>query len=113
MLYDDRNIRLDQARVVGAVRDRFGVLEQVEAGMSSPACGDCQVVASEGLAIDEEDRDLDVRLFRGNGQGADSLVAHELGFGRMAPAGDVALCDRPAPASDRLVHGLLLGWGKL
>src|SRR5690625_5442849 len=95
MLYDDRNIRLDQARVVGAVRDRFGVLELVEADMSSPACGYRQVVGSDGLAIGEEDRDLDVRLFRGSVQDADCLVALELGFGPMAPAGDVALCDRP------------------
>src|SRR5690625_27384 len=51
MLYDDRNIRLDQARVVGAVRDRLGVLELVEADKIGRAscrervmnyeCGEC------------------------------------------------------------------------
>src|SRR5215212_10024585 len=51
VLYDDRHIRLDHARVVGLARDGLGVVKVVETDVNGAPCGHGDAVGPDRLAV--------------------------------------------------------------
>ena len=108
VLHDDRDVRLDQARVVGRERHRLGVLEVVEPQVERPPGRHRRAVRPGGLPVLEEERDLDVRVLVGDVEQARGLVAQHRRLGAVAVIRDPALGDRPALAAERFHQALVL-----
>src|SRR5215212_5024653 len=90
MLHDCGHVLLNHARIVGIYGYRFRVLEVIKPHVLRASGWYGDLVRSCGLTIREEDRDLHLGLFVRSVEQASCLVAGELWFGTVAPAGDVA-----------------------
>src|SRR5690349_12469505 len=80
VLHDDGDVALEDARVVGALRDRLRIAEVVEAKMFGAARADGHAVRPGRLAVAEVDGDGDVRVGVVRIEDARRLVAEELGL---------------------------------
>src|SRR5205085_11985450 len=100
VLHDDGNVTLEDARVVGALRDRFRIAEVVEAEVFGAARADGHAVGAGRLAIAIKNSDGNVCIFVVRVEDARGLVAQELGLRSVAPRRDIPLGNGPPRATD-------------
>jgi hypothetical protein len=105
MLYHDRHIRLDHARIVRINRDGTRIVEIVEALMFGASGSHGDAVGTDGLAVREKNRDFYMRILVRRIEEAHRLVTRELWLRPMTPAWDIAFGDGPPLATDRFCHG--------
>src|SRR5207253_1495678 len=100
VLDDDWHVRLEYRGIVGITRDRFRVVEIIEAQVQCAPGGDSDAIGTDRLAVGEENRNGDVSVMIGGVEDACSFVGNQLAVGISAFRGNIALGDRPSPASN-------------
>ena len=108
MLDHDRYVGFDDAGKIGSQGNFFRISQIVKPDVLCPARGHRNRVRPGRFAIREEDGNHDVSVLIRGVEQADRLMAGEFGFGTVAPAGNIALRDRPKPCSDCVLLCLLV-----
>jgi hypothetical protein len=81
VLHYNRNVRLEDRRIIGVARHRRWIFEIVEAQMQRAPRPDCNPIRSDGLAVGKKHRNANVRIVVSGIQYAGGFVRNQSAVG--------------------------------
>lgn len=102
MLYNDWNISLDHAGIIGSSGNWFGIAEIVKTQMLCPVCRHGDVVRPHRVFVREIDGYLHMGILVRNVEQASRLVAGHFRVGSLTRGGNVAFGNCPALFTDSI-----------